>query len=287
MKESVLLDAKRELAERPKVNPEMHLSKAKNAADIEDLIPVFHRQLFAASLVELAAPDRSRRRWATMVSFIFQGLVIGFLILLPLMLTEDLPMERLATYLTAPPPPPAPPPAPAVPARVHAVSEVFNGQLRMPRRIPAIVQMIKEEEVSSSLGGVEGGVVGGVPGGQIGGVLSGLIGASHNVPAALPQPPPVLKRVKISEGVSEGMLIRKIDPPYPVLAERAHVQGSVQLRAIISKEGTIENLQVVSGHPLLVPATLEAVQRWQYRPYRLSGEPVEVETVINVNFHLH
>jgi protein TonB len=84
----------------------------------------------------------------------------------------------------------------------------------------------------------------------------------------------------------EGNLIYKVQPIYPPLARSARIQGSVVLRAVISRTGTIENLQVLSGHPLLVMAAREAVEQWRYRPYILNGEPVEVETQVTVNFLL-
>jgi protein TonB len=86
--------------------------------------------------------------------------------------------------------------------------------------------------------------------------------------------------------MSEGNLIRKVQPNYPPLARSARIQGSVVLQAVISKEGTIENLKVLSGHPMLVQSAIEAVQLWRYRPYILNGDPVEVETQITVNFSL-
>jgi protein TonB len=74
---------------------------------------------------------------------------------------------------------------------------------------------------------------------------------------------------------------------YPIIAQRARVQGTVEMKALICKQGTIENLQLVSGHPLLVPAAMEAVKQWRYRPYVLNGEPLEVETMVIVNFHMN
>jgi protein TonB len=80
------------------------------------------------------------------------------------------------------------------------------------------------------------------------------------------------------------MAISKPDPIYPPIAKAAHVQGAVILHAIISKQGTIENLVIVSGPPMLANAARDAVMRWRYKPYLLNGEPVEVETSITVNF---
>ena len=84
----------------------------------------------------------------------------------------------------------------------------------------------------------------------------------------------------------EANLVHRVQPAYPPLARAARIQGSVVLQAVISKTGTIENLQVLNGHPMLVRAALDAVQQWRYRPYFLNGEPVEVETQITVNFIL-
>jgi len=84
----------------------------------------------------------------------------------------------------------------------------------------------------------------------------------------------------------EGNLIHRVQPEYPPLARQARVQGTVVLRAVISREGKIENLQVLNGHPLLVQAAMDAVRQWRYRPYYLNNEPVEVETQVTVNFTL-
>ena len=84
----------------------------------------------------------------------------------------------------------------------------------------------------------------------------------------------------------EGNLIFRVQPDYPALARQVRAQGLVVLRAVISREGTIQNLQVLSGHPMLVQAAVNAVRQWRYRPYVLNGEPVEVETEVKVNFVL-
>jgi len=86
--------------------------------------------------------------------------------------------------------------------------------------------------------------------------------------------------------MSEGDLVHKVLPAYPALARSARIQGTVVLQAMISKQGAIENLRLLSGHPMLAPAAIEAVRQWRYRPYILNGEPVEVDTQITVNFSL-
>jgi len=118
-------------------------------------------------------------------------------------------------------------------------------------------------------------------------VIGGIIGSTSNlnvVPRA-PKPESTL-RVRVSQGVSVGRLINKVEPVYPPLARNARVQGQVVLTAIISKDGIIQDLRVLSGHPLLVQAALDAVRQWRYKPYLLNGEPVEVETTVTVNFTL-
>jgi len=112
--------------------------------------------------------------------------------------------------------------------------------------------------------------------------IGGLAGSDsgHDEKSATPQ------RVRVSQGVSQGLLIHKVQPIYPPLARQARVQGTVVLQALIGTDGTIENLHVVSGHPMLTDAALQAVKQWQYKTYYLNGNPVEVETTINVNFTL-
>jgi periplasmic protein TonB len=249
-------------------------------------------RLFADVLLESGTPEQARRKFATGISLVLQCLTIGLLVIVPLLYTEELPKQQLLTFLIAPPPPPPPPP-PAAPAAkvVRTVqSEILGGGgLRAPSRIPGKVQMIREEEAPPpdfSSGGVVGGVPGGIPGGQLGGVIGGIISSTANA-AVIPKIAPAMpRRVVISQGVTRGLLLSKIEPVYPRLARDARVQGEVVLAAIISREGTIEHLTLVSGHPMLVPAAIEAVQKWRYRPYLLNGQPIEVESTITVTFLL-
>ena len=244
--------------------------------------------MFEDSLIESGGRLRTKRGATTFISFIFQFFLVGVLVLLPLLFTEALPKQQLMTFLVAPPPPPPPPPPPAaVPIKVvkQIQSDIVNGQLRTPTKIPEKVQMIKEEEAPPpvmSTGGVVGGVPGGVPGGQMGGVIGGIISST---PVAVPHVA-TPQRVRVSQGVSQGLLIRKVQPNYPPLARQARIQGNVVLQAEISKDGSIENLRLVSGHPMLAPAAIEAVKQWRYKPYFLNGEPVEVETQVTVIFSL-
>jgi len=242
--------------------------------------------MFEDSLMESGGRFRSKRGTTTAISFVLQILLIGVLVLLPLIFTEALPRQQLMTFLVAPPPPPPPPPPAAAEVRIvkKIQSELDNGQLRTPTAIPKKIQMIKEDEPPPTTGvaGVVGGVPGGVPGGSMGGVLGGMLSST---PVAIPKAA-TPQRVRVSQGVSQGLLIHKVQPVYPPLARQARIQGMVVLQAMIGKDGTIQNLHVVSGHPMLTGAALDAVKQFRYKPYYLNGEPVEVETTINVNFTL-
>jgi protein TonB len=144
-----------------------------------------------------------------------------------------------------------------------------------------------------------GCVEGGMEGGQPEGVLQGLVEQVQRIvatpptpqpkpeavgkPAAAPAPP---APVTVSKGVQLAKLIRQVIPTYPPLAKSARISGLVQLVGVISKDGTIKELRIISGHPLLAPAALEAVRQWVYRPTLLNGEPVEVIAPIDVHFKL-
>jgi len=244
--------------------------------------------MFEDSLIESGGRLSTKRGMTTTLSFVLQAVLVGILVLIPLLFTEALPKTQLMTFLVAPPPPPPPPPPPAAaPVKIvkQVQTDIVNGQLRTPTKIPEKVQMIKEDEAPPpvmSAAGVVGGVPGGVPGGSMGGVIGGIISST---PVAVPKVA-TPQRVRVSQGVTQGLLIRKIQPAYPPLARQARIQGSVLLQAEISKDGTIQNLRLISGHPMLAPAAIEAVKQWRYKPYILNGEPVEVETQITVNFTL-
>jgi len=243
--------------------------------------------MFEDSLIESGGKLKTKRGWTSLVSFTIQVMIIGVMILIPLIFTEALPRTQLMTFLVAPPPPPPPPPPAAAPVKIVKViqTDIVNGQLRTPTKIPQKVQMIKEDEAPPPVmasSGVLGGVPGGVPGGSMGGVIGSVLSST---PVAVPKVA-TPQRVRVSSGVSQGLLVRRVQPTYPPLARQARIQGVVLLQATISKEGDIRDLTLISGHPMLAPAAIEAVKQWKYRPYLLNGEPVEVETQVQVNFTL-
>jgi TonB family protein len=116
-----------------------------------------------------------------------------------------------------------------------------------------------------------------------GGVATPVLSAAPPVPDSSGNPP---QRIRVGGNVQQMMLIEQPRPVYPMEAKKARIQGVVRLDAVIAKDGTMLNLSVDSGHPLLVPAALEAVKHWIYKPTLLNGEPVEVVTKIDVNFTL-
>ena len=235
-----------------------------------------------------AGKKKTKTGVAVIVSTVFQMLLLGVMILIPLIYTEALPKAMLTTFLVAPPPPPPPPPPAAAPVQriVRPMAKLMqSGKLQAPTAIPKQVTMIKEEEMPDmGAVGVVGGVPGGIPGGQSGGVLGGIIGG---IGSSLP-PPPKAAPARIRQGgnVQQARLINMVRPVYPPLAKQARISGTVRLHAIIAKDGTVIQLEVVQGHPLLVQSALDAVRQWRYQPTLLNGEPVEVDTTVDVVFSL-
>jgi len=246
---------------------------------------------FVIYLIYSAAKTGDWKRATLPIAYIFEVMIIGVLVLLPLIYTEALPKAQLMTFLAAPPPPPPPPPPPAAaPVAVRVIHRVsVEDVMRAPTVIPKTIAQVKDEpEPPPNAVGVVGGVVGGVPGGSFGGVLGGVIGGALS--SAPPPPPPpkpqTPKRIRVGGQVESAKVVFGPHPEYPPLAKMARIQGTVRLDAVISKDGTIQDLKVISGHPLLVRAALEAVQRWRYQPTLLNGDAVEVATEIDVNFTL-
>jgi len=243
--------------------------------------------MFEDSLLESGGRLKTKRGRTTTFAIFLEIIAIGIMVLLPLIFTEALPKQMTMSFLVAPPPPPPPPPPAAAPVKVvkQIQTDIVNGALRTPTKIPQKIQMIKEEEAPPPMmatSGVVGGVPGGVPGGQMNGVIGGIISST---PVAVPKVA-APQRVRVSQGVSSGLLVRKVQPAYPPLARQARIQGTVVLHAVISKDGSITGLNLVSGHPMLAPAAIDAVKQWKYKPYLLNGEPVEVDTEVLVNFTL-
>jgi periplasmic protein TonB len=240
--------------------------------------------MFDEMVVSSPNPSKTNKPWTVVLSMIFQVAFLAVLILIPLIYTEALPKTMMATLLVAPPPPPPPPPPP-IAQIVHVKPQVHlmdAGKLVTPKVIPKDIKIIKED--APDMSGMQGGVVGGVTGGQMGGVIGGVIGG---VGAAPPPPKPAQQRIRQGGQVQAAKLVNKVQPLYPPLARQTRISGTVRLHAIIAKNGSVEQLEVISGHPLLVQAALDAVRQWKYQPTTLNGENVEVDTTIDVIFSLN
>ncbi len=245
--------------------------------------------MFDEMVISSPNPKKTNKRWTVFLSMLLQCAFLAILILIPLIYTEALPKTMMATMLTAPPPPPPPPPPPAVAQVVHVKPQVHlmdAGKLVAPRVIPKETKIIKEDaEPDMGAVGMAGGVPGGVAGGSMGGVIGGVIGGMGGAP---PPPKPKLSGpLKVGGNVQAARIINKIQPLYPPLARQTRISGTVRLHAIIGKDGTIQSLEVLNGHPLLQQAALDAVRQWRYQPTLLNGEPVDVDTTIDVIFTLN
>ncbi|MFN7925780.1 MAG: TonB family protein [Bryobacteraceae bacterium] len=242
---------------------------------------------------------KTRKTGTVLMSTLIQLGLVFVAVILPMIYFETLSGVQLQSFLVAPPPPPPPPPPPAAPPpKVVKVipRQLDANKLMAPKQIPKEIAVIKEDELPPPVSaGVVGGVAGGVPGGALSGVIGGIVGS---VPTAAPPPPPpppkveekpkpvTPQRIRVGGNVQSAKLKRQPKPVYPPLARQARIQGTVRFTAVIAKDGTIQNLQLISGHPLLVQSAQDAVKQWVYEPTMLNNEPVEVITQIDVNFTL-
>jgi periplasmic protein TonB len=234
--------------------------------------------MFNELIESTSEKKKTNTSWSVIVSAIVQISVLSVLILIPLIYTQALPTAMLTTLLVAPPPPPPPPPPPVKTIEKPVARLIQSGKLMQPRAIPKEVTVFKEAELPPDVtanNNNQSGVFGGIPG-------QGLMAEG----SPLPPPPKAAAPVRIKQGgaVTAASIITQTKPAYPPLARQARIQGVVVLHAIIDKEGKVAQLEAVSGHPLLVQSALDAVKQWRYKPTQLNGEPVEVDTTIQVTF---
>jgi periplasmic protein TonB len=240
-------------------------------------------------LVDNDPAARVRARWlrskALALSVALQALVLAALVLWPLIAPGIL----TAHYIVTPAPPYAGGGAAhheqSIMHRPHA--SVFS-TICLAVCAPAARPTAPEDSSEApNIGpGQGGGSEGpGLPG--TGPSLPGGTGDRVIVPEPPHAEPPHVRPTRMSEGVMAAMLVNRVKPEYPAIAKAAHISGAVHLRAIIAKDGTVRELEVVDGNPLLAQAAKVAVQNWRYQPTRLNGEPVEVETYVTVNFILN
>jgi protein TonB len=225
-----------------------------------------------------------KKPYVMLLSLLLQVFGLAVLTVIPLIYTQVLPSAESRSVLAAPAPPRAQVQKSQVRLRPR-VSASNERWLFAPRVIPKHVNPAQDLGAAPDIS-----VADGVPGATGAGIGTG--GFSEAVPMTPPPPPPPVTKkippapVHVSSGIVESNLIHRVQPAYPALARSARVQGVVEFTAVISKQGTIENLQLVRGHPLLVTAAREAILQWRYRPTILNGGPIEVITSILVNFTL-
>jgi len=241
--------------------------------------------MFADSMLEATWAQRIRHSWTTLTSFGLQALVIGCLLLLPLWKTIGLPAARtVSTPVSLGRVVVEPAPVGRSGGAAAPQSNILPARLMQPSRIPPV---ITSDSGPQPVGGPDAGPgftgPGFLTGSGDGPLIPSLLGGGTH---AMPAPPPSIVRTFRTSSMLEGSLIRRVQPVYPPLARSARIQGSVLVYALISKAGTMENVHAISGHPLLVPAAIDAVSQWRYRPYILNSEPIEVETQITVKFYL-
>ncbi len=237
--------------------------------------------MFEDALMESNGTIRTQRGWLSGVAAICNGSILCLFVLWPLLHPASLPRQTLNMLLTAPAPPAAPlPQAPRVVSMAVHLGALMN-PFTPPRIVPDHIAESHDappQVADTGLGPLakENGS----------GALNGLAASiGTSAPPPLVRMAPAKKPV-ISSGVMAGNKLSGTDPHYPAIARAARMQGTVVLAATISTSGTIENLHVISGPPMLAAAAETAVRTWRYRPYRLNGEPVEVETTVNVIFNL-
>lgn len=254
------------------------------------------QDMFEQSFVE--GTVKTNRGWPVVVSSCLQVTLISAGVIVPLMNPEMLPRNGiLSTYLATPPLPPAPPP-PAQPivrttAKKAAPRLFRDGQVFMSTRTLPKLDLIEDPPNLGPDIGVAFSTADSVPN-SVGNSLISQLAKIAPKPA---DPPPVAKpavqqpkqieRTRLGGNVLEAKIISRKIPVYPKLALQARLQGVVTFTAIIARDGTIQQLQLVSGHPLFIQAATEAVRQWRYHPTLLNGEPVEVVAPIEVKFILN
>jgi protein TonB len=249
--------------------------------------------MFENSLLRGGA--ESQKPWSVAVSLLAQSLLVCIAVLVSLLSAGRLPAQRWMVHLLAPPP--LPPPAAAAPqpreiARTAPAARFDEAALMQPAVIPERIALVADPpgEVVRPAQIVSGSSVG--PG-VIPGTGIGSLPQLRSIPKPVvappqdPEPPAAEpKPVSVGGRVQAAKLIDWIEPEYPPLARQAGISGLVKLQATIAPDGTVRELRVISGHPLLIRAAESAVRTWRYRPTLLNGVAVPVSTMIEVHFRL-
>ena len=258
-------------AVRAEANKDVRVTSDQHAFQEED------GGLFKNSLIVSGENVRKRNPWATFGSVSLQLLLLAAVVIVPLFHTEVLPKREMLTMLYL-----QPPAAAGAPARFRAPAPT---RTYTPTSTAPIAPVPQTQPATPASGGVIGGIPGAV-GEVAGGVLSGVLAGAPSVPVLAKAPAPAPKRIRLAQRVVEANLIHDVTPTYPAEAGRARIEGTVVLVAVIGKDGSVQDVRVESGLPILAQAAIDAVRQWRYRPYLLNGEPVEVDSRITINFTL-
>ena len=245
--------------------------------------------MFEESLVESTALLQSRNRWPALLSVASQAIVAIMIVAVPLLHPELLPMHAPTLSLTPPRPLPPRTPPPVQRVRASVVSTAAPSASSAPSAPPAqrsfihtllpAAPSLADTPISTSIGTMNDH-----PGSALG--FGGSMGSSPHVTTVSPAPSAHTGILNVSAGVTAGLLLAPIHPEYPSIVKAARQEGTVIVRAIISRTGQIERAQVVSGPAMLQSAALAAVEQARYRPYLLNGQPTEVDTTVTIVFRL-
>jgi len=280
---------------------DMVLRRPRHADEVSDVVwesLADHRASAGArpvtmrfDLLEIPGGTKKQGARSALTSLLVHSLVLTIVLLIPLAYTETLDLQGLTnTWLMAPPPPPPPPPPASAMRAAKRLKPVFTtptGKLLAPTSIPKEIAKISDADLElESYGGVVGGVPGGVPGGQLGGVIGGVIGGVLSS-APRPAPPAPVQAVRVGGRIRPPRLVRRVEPVFPDIAKQARIQGDVRIDAIIDARGQVVEMKILSGHPVLATAALNAVRQWLYEPTYLNEQPIPVVLEVIVEFRLH
>ena len=274
-------------------DPDLKGLLGKSARPVR-LSPTTQNDVFLNALLETATTKTVRRsplQWAVATGLHIT--ILAALIIVPLYTTGTVQLHKYEdTLLVAPPAaPPPPPPSAGRPVAPHITPTrpkltYTQGKLTAPVSIPKTISL-DNTTAAPDLAGVEGGVPGGVAGGQLGGSLGGVIGGTGtSIPIPPPQQPAVKRIVRVGSNLKAPRQTLSVQPQYPALARQTHLSGTVVVDAVIDEHGNVVGARALSGHPLLIPAALNAVLQWKYEPTLLNGTPVAVEMEVTVHFAL-
>ncbi len=236
--------------------------------------------MFEDSTFETMGRIQTRSRGWMMATFVFNGSILLALVILPILHPQMLPQITNAILMEESAPVEEPKPMVRTEQGTTARTEMPGVVVLAPRQIPSKpwIPGTQEPPTPGDYAGIEGKPIGI---GSQGDPFNGR-GTDPDVRQLLPA-----ATQHVSSGVMQGMLIYKVVPTYPAIAQATRASGTVVLQATISRTGAIENLRAVEGPAMLRQAALDAVKQWRYRPYMLNGQPVEVETTVDVKFTLN